>query len=118
MGFALPDYTIAQSPNRAIAQSRDHHIHNQGTAPITMALFFDPNPRQLQSAASACDSRPALGMKSRSHAGSGSCWLMVGGRNPRARASAAVTIPAAPLAPCGWPIIDLTDDPARRSAWS
>ncbi len=32
-------------------------------------------------------------------------------------ASAAVTIPAAPLAPWGWPIIDLTDEPASRSAW-
>ena len=51
-------------------------------------------------------------MKSRSHAGSGSRWLIVGGRNPRDIASAAVTTPAAPLAPCGWPIIDFTDDPA------
>ena len=55
--------------------------------------------------------RPVFGMTSRSHAGSGSRWLMVGGRNPRDSASAAVTTPAAPLAPCGWPIIDLIDEP-------
>jgi hypothetical protein len=30
-------------------------------------------------------------------------------------AAAAATMPAAPLAPCGWPIIDFTDEPARRS---
>ena len=41
---------------------------------------------------------------------------MVGGRNPRSRASAVVTTPAAPLAPCGCPIIDLVDEPGRRSA--
>jgi hypothetical protein len=28
---------------------------------MTIALFFDPNPRQLQSAASACAARPAFG---------------------------------------------------------
>ena len=51
-----------------------------------------------------------------SHAGSGSTRLAVGGRNPRARASAVATMPAAPLAPCGWPIIDLVEDPGTRSA--
>ena len=34
----------------------------------------------------------------------------------RPGAIAAVTIPAAPLAPCGCPIIDLVDDPGTRSA--
>jgi hypothetical protein len=29
-----------------------------------------------------------------------------------------VARPLAPLAPCGWPIIDLVDDPGRRVAWS
>src|SRR5262245_8004022 len=81
-----------------------------------MALFFDPNPRQLHNDASTSAGRPTFGMKSRSQAGSGFRWLIVGGRNERRIASAAVTTPAAPLAPCGWPIIDLTDEPARRSA--
>ena len=36
--------------------------------PRTIALFFDPNPRQLQSAASGSASRPVSGMKSMSHA--------------------------------------------------
>ena len=39
-----------------------------------------------------------------------------GGRNPRDNASAAAAMPAAPLAPCGWPIIDLIDEPGTRSA--
>ena len=51
-----------------------------------------------------------------SHAGSGSVRFAVGGMNPRESASAVVTTPAAPLAPCGWPIIDLVDDPGTRSA--
>ena len=51
-------------------------------APRTMALFFDPNPRQLHSAA---PTRRAAerGRKSMSHAGSGSVRLTVGGRKPR-----------------------------------
>ena len=43
--------------------------------PSTIALFFDPNPRQLQSAASGCAARPTLGMKSRSQSGSGECLV-------------------------------------------
>ena len=81
---------------------------------MTRALFFEPKPRQLHSAASMACGRPWFGMKSRSHAGSASCWLMVGGRKSRAIASAAVTTPAAPLAPWGCPIIDLTDETTPR----
>src|SRR5690349_15074127 len=40
-------------------------------APSTIALFFDPKPRQLQSVAAGAALRPVFGMKSRSHAGSG-----------------------------------------------
>ena len=39
--------------------------------PMTIALFLEPNPRQLQSAASTAMARPVLGMKSRSQSGSG-----------------------------------------------
>ena len=38
--------------------------------PSTSALFLDPNPRQLQSAASTSARRAVFGMKSMSHAGS------------------------------------------------
>src|SRR5262249_53592248 len=85
-------------------------------APSTIALFLDPNPRQLHSAAPVNAWRPEFGMKSMSQAGAISGRLRVGGRYPRASASADVTMPAAPLAPCGWPIIDLVDDPGTRSA--
>src|SRR5215207_7475765 len=81
-----------------------------------MALFFDPKPRQLQSAASTCPGRLALGMKSRSQAGSESRWLIVGGSTPKCSAKAAVARPLAPLAPCGCPIIDLVDEPGRVRA--
>src|SRR5438477_9886520 len=107
-GHDYPIYPITRFP--------DYPIHR--TAPMTMALFLEPKPRQLQSAASISAARPWFGMKSRSHAGSGSQRLMVGGRKPRSMARAAVTTPAAPLAPCGWPIMDFTDDPGTRSARS
>ena len=51
-----------------------------------------------------------------SHAGSGLSRLIVGGSRPRDIASAVATTPAAPLAPCGWPIIDFVDEPGTRSA--
>src|SRR4029077_534280 len=106
---------MAQS-NYQITRLPDYQIY--WTLPRTIALFLEPNPRQLHSAASTSTARPSFGMTSRSQAGSGSRWLMVGGRNPRDSASAAVTTPAAPLAPWGWPIIDFTEEPARRSACS
>ena len=46
---------------------------------MTIALFLDPKPRQLHRAASISARRPWFGMKSRSHAGSDSVWLIVGG---------------------------------------
>ena len=58
--------------------------------PSTRALFFDPKPRQLQSATSTSAARGAFGMKSISHAGSGSSRLIVGGSTPRVMASAVV----------------------------
>src|SRR5215203_937859 len=84
--------------------------------PTTSALFFEPKPRQLHTAASGEATRPSFGMKSRSQSGSGVAWLMVGGRKSRDNASAVATTPADPLAPCGCPIIDLVDEPGTRSA--
>src|SRR5437899_2261107 len=81
-----------------------------------MALFFDPKPRQLQSATLTPARRATFGMKSRSQAGSGSVKLIVGGSTHRDSASAVVTMPAAPLAPCGCPIMDLIDEPGTLSA--
>ena len=49
----------------------DHDVRGHAR-PTTMALFFDPKPRQLQSAASTPAARPSFGMTSRSQAGSGS----------------------------------------------
>src|SRR5687767_12675018 len=84
--------------------------------PSTKALFFEPKPRQLHSAASMSAGRAVLGMKSMSQAGSGSSRLIVGGSAPRDIASAVAATPAAPLAPCGCPIIDLVEEPGTASA--
>src|SRR5438132_1669570 len=99
MGDSLSRYPAVSQLNSQITQLPDDSLHE--TRPMTMALFLDPNPRQLQSAASTAPGRPWFGMKSRSHAGSALEWLIVGGRNFRSIARAAVTMPAAPLAPCG-----------------
>ena len=93
--------------------TRTQHPHGRAS---TSALFFDPNPRQLQSAASMRVARPCRGRKSMLQSGSGSSRLAVGGKNPREIARAVVTTPAAPLAPCGWPIIDFVEEPGIWSA--
>ena len=109
---------VAASAPAGPAAGNGDVVHRvTGRAEDQSALFFDPKPRQLQSAAAGAR-RAALrcGMKSRSQSGSGSVRLIVGGRKPRDSASAVATTPAAPLAPCGWPIIDLVDEPGMRSA--
>ena len=91
-------------------------IRRPPAAPSTRALFFEPNPRQLQSAAAAWTARPSL--RDEVEVAGRIRIVEVDGRRQEAVASAraAVTTPAAPLAPCGWPIIDLVDDPGTRSA--
>jgi hypothetical protein len=42
--------------------SRDNGIEHDQTAPITIAEFFEPKPRQLHSAAAGDAGRPAFGM--------------------------------------------------------
>ncbi len=92
---------------------RNHHVmHGRARWRCSSNRIRD----SCTSAASTDVARPTLGMTSTSHCGSGSAWLMVGGRNASRIANAAVTMPAAPLAPCGWPIIDFVEDPATRSA--
>src|SRR5262249_55884129 len=60
---------------RGSCPADNHIIHCQNcrsySRPNTIALFFEPNPRQLQSAASISAARPVFGMKSRSQSGSG-----------------------------------------------
>src|SRR6266545_371227 len=106
----------AAEPAGPAPQTITSNIGYERAIPRMIALFFDPKPRQLHSAAAGDAARPWLGMKSMSHAGSVERWLIVAGRNPRESARAEVTIPAAPLAPCGWPIIDFVDEPGNASA--
>ena len=60
-------------PGRAGADDKDVAVALHGSAlPSTIALFFEPKPRQLHRAAVMCASRPVFGMKSRSQSGSAS----------------------------------------------
>lgn len=72
-GEARPPGTCGD-PNVCDEQTsgRDRYLRQPPayTRPSTSALFFEPNPRQLQSAASISTGRAAFGMKSRSHSGS------------------------------------------------
>ncbi len=62
--------TIGSPASAACGPTRGlDSIHDR---PRTSALFFDPNPRQLHSAASTCADRAVFGTTSRSHSGSGS----------------------------------------------
>jgi hypothetical protein len=73
-----PDRRCAPEPRRARAPGRRptrparRRQSARHTWPMTNALFFDPKPRQLHSAASTSRRRLRLGMTSRSQAGSAS----------------------------------------------
>jgi hypothetical protein len=82
--------------------------------PTTTALFFEPKPRQLQ-ARPPPDPPPAVRDEIEVARRIADVRLMVGGRNPPQRQGGGHDTGSS-VAPCGWPIIDLVDEPATRSA--
>ena len=68
-----------------------------------------PNPKLLDSATSTWRFTALLGALSRSQAGSGVNWLIVGGITPSRIASAHTANSSAPAAPSRCPVIDLVE---------
>src|SRR3989441_7422030 len=68
-----------------------------------------PNPKEFESATSTCRFTALFGAESRSQAGSGVNWLMVGGTTPVWTTSAHTAASTAPAAPSMCPVIDLVD---------
>ena len=76
-------------------------VGSSARRPRTTAAFFDPKPIVLHITVSNSAGRPTFGTTSRSHSGSGSSWLIVGGTNRSRIANSEAATPAAPQAPCG-----------------
>src|SRR5207247_9532479 len=63
-----------------------------------------PNPKEFESATSTCRFTALLGAESRSQAGSGGNWLMVGGMMPFWATGAQGPARNGPAAPSRWPV--------------
>ena len=72
-----------------------------------MAAIWPPKATDSLSAVSSARRRPTSGMQSRSHSGSGSVRLSVGGAKPSRSASAVIASSTLPAAFTRWPSIDL-----------
>ena len=97
--------------------ARRRQLARASARPSTMALFFEPKPRQLQSAAIG-SARPADGRQQVEVIAVGVRVFEVDRRRQVAvgHGQRGGDDPDAPLAPCGWPIIDLVEDPGVRAA--
>src|SRR5712691_2448221 len=83
----------------------------------TVALC-PPNPNELDRATSTLRFTTLFAAASRSHAGSGVNWLMVGGIMPVPITSADSAASSAPAAPSRCPVIDLVDAKISLRAWA
>src|SRR3989441_5821676 len=75
-----------------------------------------PKANELERAHSTWAARARWVMMSRSHSGSGSMKLAVGGSRPWCKAMTVATASSAPAAPRAWPCMDLVELTASRSA--
>src|SRR5207245_11519677 len=86
-------------------RSQLHHAARL-SASVTLC---PPNPKEFESATSTCRFTALLGAESRSQAGSGVNWLIVGGMMPVWTTRAQRPASKAPAAPSRWPVIDLVE---------
>src|ERR1017187_3321420 len=96
---------------KVFAERHDSRGRHGYTRRSSMAEFLLPKAMQLAMACSTWSLRPMSGTESRSQLGSGTSTLMVGGTTPSRMASWVAAMPAAPQAPCGWPIMLFNDEP-------
>ena len=83
-----------------------------------MTALVPPNAKALLTAARIGRARAQPGVTSRSHSGSSSSMLIVGGTIPRRIASMTAINSSEPLAPSAWPCIDFIEEIDRRLASS
>src|SRR5437879_4402388 len=76
---------------------------------MASVTLWPPNPNEFDRATSTWRFTALLGAESRSQAGSGVNWLMVGGTTPVWTTSAHSAASKAPAAPSRWPVIDLVE---------
>src|SRR6266550_3032654 len=101
-------------------EARLHGSHPKGHATFFTAnvTLCPPNPNEFDSANSNCRLTALFGAESRSQAGSGVNWLIVGGMTPSRSASAQIASSNAPAAPSRWPVIDLVEPKINLRACS
>ena len=120
-----PRQRPAPRSSRPVPRPRNQDVHprlgqpmaRSGSRPSTSALFFDPKPRQLQSAAS--DFEPAGGVRDEVQIAAPDpdrARLIVGGSSRSPAPARSSRRRPRRSRPAGWPIIDLVDDPGTRSA--
>src|SRR6266853_1696979 len=104
---------VARQPLAALDLVRDgsergRSVHHAARRMASVTLC-PPNPKEFESATSTCRFTALLGAESRSQAGSGVNWLMVGGMIPIWTTRAQMPASNAPAAPSRWPVIDLVE---------
>src|SRR6266699_1513084 len=104
---------VARQPLAALDLVRDGSerrpsVHHAARRMASVTLC-PPNPKEFESATSTCRFTALLGAESRSQAGSGVNWLMVGGMIPVWTTRAQTPASKAPAAPSKWPVIDLVE---------
>src|SRR5207253_2635726 len=112
---------VARQPLAALDFVRDGSergpsVHHAARRMASVTLC-PPNPKEFESATSTCRFTALLGAESRSQAGSGVNWLMVGGMIPVWTTRAQTPASRAPAAPSEWPVICWAPPaPSRRAS--
>src|SRR5262249_20236384 len=94
------------SPGRGPGVPRSTILHTRRTASVTLC---PPNPNEFDSATSTSRFTEWFGAESRSQAGSGVNWLIVGGMTPWCSTRVQTANSSAPAAPSRCPVIDFVD---------
>src|ERR1051326_967138 len=99
---------LARQPLSPLDLLRDES-QTHGALRIASVTLCPPKPNELERATSNRRFTALFGAESRSQAGSGLNWLIVGGMTPFWSARAQIAASNAPAAPSRWPVIDLVE---------
>src|ERR1035437_408937 len=117
------DHVVAANVDAAEHGDDDGHTDQCATARRARTALRPPKAKEFESAYSTWAARGWLGTTSRSHSGSGSLKLAVGGRMPSRRATMAARHSRAAAAPNAWPCMLLVELTGRfltrepKTAW-
>src|SRR5262249_30738815 len=93
-------------------------VEGAQTPRSTTQVLLPPNPNEFDTATRTLASRAECGTWQRSHSGSGSSRLIVGGTAPLLMAARQASASAAAAAVSRWPVMLLVELTGTRRAWS